>query len=56
MARLYEPLTLRNAPIKFVSRESAELAKYTANAFLAMKVTFIRTRYSPRKRRRIFCR
>ena len=41
MARLYEPLTLRNAPIKFVSRESAELAKYTANAFLAMKVTFI---------------
>ena len=41
MARLYKPLALRNAPITFVSRESAELAKYAANAFLAMKVTFI---------------
>ena len=41
MERLYQPLALRNAPILFVSRESAELAKYAANAFLAMKVTFI---------------
>jgi len=41
MRRLYEPLALRNAPIVFVSPESAELAKYAANAFLAMKVTFI---------------
>jgi UDPglucose 6-dehydrogenase len=41
MERLYEPLTLRNAPLVFVSRESAELAKYAANAFLAMKITFI---------------
>lgn len=41
MGRLYQPLALRNAPIMFVSRESAELAKYAANAFLAMKVTFI---------------
>ena len=41
MQRLYQPLALRNAPIVFVSPESAELAKYTANAFLAMKVTFI---------------
>ena len=41
MQRLYEPLALRNAPIVFVSRESAELAKYAANAFLAMKITFI---------------
>jgi UDPglucose 6-dehydrogenase len=41
MQRLYEPLALRNAPIGFVSPESAELAKYAANAFLAMKVTFI---------------
>jgi UDPglucose 6-dehydrogenase len=39
--RLYQPLALRNAPIVFVSPESAELAKYAANAFLAMKVTFI---------------
>jgi UDPglucose 6-dehydrogenase len=41
MRRLYQPLALRNAPIMFVSPESAELAKYAANAFLAMKVTFI---------------
>jgi len=41
MERLYKPLTLRNAPVLFVSRESAELAKYTANAFLAMKISFI---------------
>ncbi|MEM7191816.1 MAG: UDP-glucose/GDP-mannose dehydrogenase family protein [Pseudomonadota bacterium] len=41
MGQLYEPLALRNAPIMFVSRESAELAKYAANAFLAMKITFI---------------
>jgi UDPglucose 6-dehydrogenase len=41
MQRLYQPLALRNAPIVFVSPASAELAKYAANAFLAMKVTFI---------------
>ena len=41
MARLYKPLSLRNAPVVFVSRESAELAKYAANAFLAMKISFI---------------
>jgi UDPglucose 6-dehydrogenase len=41
MERVYEPLRLRNAPIIFVSRESAELAKYAANAFLAMKISFI---------------
>jgi UDPglucose 6-dehydrogenase len=41
MERLYQPLALRKAPIIFVSRESAELAKYAANAFLAMKITFI---------------
>jgi UDPglucose 6-dehydrogenase len=41
MQRLYQPLALRNAPIVFVSPESAELAKYAANAFLAMKVSFI---------------
>jgi UDPglucose 6-dehydrogenase len=41
MRRLYQPLALRNSPIVFVSPESAELAKYATNAFLAMKVTFI---------------
>ena len=41
LQHLYQPLALRNAPIVFVSPESAELAKYAANAFLAMKITFI---------------
>ncbi len=41
MERVYEPLRLRNAPILFTSRELAELAKYAANAFLAMKISFI---------------
>lgn len=41
MERVYEPLRLRSAPILFVARESAELAKYAANAFLAMKISFI---------------
>jgi UDPglucose 6-dehydrogenase len=41
MERVYEPLRIRNAPVMFVSRESAELAKYAANAFLAMKISFI---------------
>jgi UDPglucose 6-dehydrogenase len=41
MERVYEPLRLRSAPVIFVSRESAELAKYAANAFLAMKISFI---------------
>ena len=41
LERLYKPLSLRSAPVMFVSRESAELAKYAANAFLAMKISFI---------------
>jgi UDPglucose 6-dehydrogenase len=41
MLQLYHPVALRNAPIMFVDPESAELAKYAANAFLAMKITFI---------------
>ncbi len=41
MGNLYKPLTLRDAPVVFVDRESAELAKYAANAFLAMKISFI---------------
>ncbi len=41
MERLYKPLSLRHAPVIFVSRESAELAKYAANAFLALKISFI---------------
>jgi UDPglucose 6-dehydrogenase len=41
MERLYKPLAIRNSPVVFVSRESAELAKYAANAFLALKISFI---------------
>jgi len=41
MERLYKPLALRGSPVMFVERESAELAKYAANAFLAMKISFI---------------
>lgn len=41
MERLYQPLALREAPLMFVTRESAELAKYAANAFLALKISFI---------------
>ncbi len=38
---LYRPLYLIEAPIIFTSIETAELTKYAANSFLAMKVTFI---------------
>lgn len=41
LRRLYRPLYLIEAPILFTSLETAELIKYAANAFLAMKVTFI---------------
>ncbi len=41
LGTLYRPLYLIEAPILFTSIETAELTKYAANAFLAMKVTFI---------------
>jgi UDPglucose 6-dehydrogenase len=41
LRRLYRPLYLIEAPIVFTGTETAELTKYAANAFLAMKVTFI---------------
>jgi UDPglucose 6-dehydrogenase len=41
LRRLYRPLYLIEAPILFTSLESAELIKYAANAFLAMKISFI---------------
>ena len=41
MSELYRPLAERGVPVLFVSRESSEMAKYAANAFLAMKITFI---------------
>ncbi len=41
MAELYRPLNLNETPIMFTDRRTSELIKYAANAFLAMKVTFI---------------
>lgn len=41
MREVYRPLFLNESPILFVSRRSSELTKYAANAFLAVKITFI---------------
>lgn len=41
MRRIYRPLYLRETPMIMTSLENAEIIKYAANAFLAMKVTFI---------------
>jgi UDPglucose 6-dehydrogenase len=41
MREVYRPLYLNETPIVFTSRESSELIKYAANAFLATKITFI---------------
>jgi UDPglucose 6-dehydrogenase len=41
MRELYRPLFLNETPILFTERRTSELIKYAANAFLAMKITFI---------------
>ena len=41
MSDVYRPLFLREFPIVFTGLESAEMIKYAANAFLAVKITFI---------------
>jgi len=41
MNDIYRPLYLRDFPIVTTDLESAEMIKYAANAFLAMKITFI---------------
>ncbi len=41
MRDIYRPLSLNEAPLMFCERRSSELIKYAANAYLAMKVTFI---------------
>jgi UDPglucose 6-dehydrogenase len=41
MRQLYRPLFLNETPIIFTERRTSELIKYAANAFLAMKITFI---------------
>lgn len=41
MTEIYRPLFINQGPLVFVSRRTSELIKYAANAFLAMKITFI---------------
>src|SRR4030095_8042093 len=41
VTELYRPLYLNAAPMLFTGRRTAELIKYAANAFLALKITFI---------------
>jgi UDPglucose 6-dehydrogenase len=41
MSDVYRPLSLNQAPLFFTTRRSAETIKYAANAFLAMKISFI---------------
>ena len=41
MTEVYRPLYLNKAPLVFTGRRTAEMIKYAANAFLAMKITFI---------------
>jgi UDPglucose 6-dehydrogenase len=41
LERLYFPLVRSKSPLIFMSRRSAEISKYAANAFLATKISFI---------------
>jgi UDPglucose 6-dehydrogenase len=41
MTEVYRPLYLNQSPLLFTTRRASELIKYAANAFLAMKITFI---------------
>lgn len=41
MADLYAPYVRSGNPVYFMDNTSAEMAKYAANAFLAMKISFI---------------
>ncbi len=41
MTEVYRPLYLNKAPLMFTARRTSELIKYAANAYLAMKITFI---------------
>ncbi|NBA84480.1 nucleotide sugar dehydrogenase [Emticicia sp. CRIBPO] len=41
MEKLYAPLVRQGNPIIFMDERSAEMTKYAANAFLAMKITFM---------------
>ena len=41
MTEIYRPLFLNQSPLLFTDRRTSEVIKYAANAFLAMKITFI---------------
>jgi len=41
LADIYRPLNIRETPMVVTDLESAEMIKYAANAFLAIKITFI---------------
>lgn len=41
MRTLYKPFTKNGAPLLFMDNTSAEMTKYAANSFLAMKISFI---------------
>ena len=41
MSEIYKPINLNQPPLFFVDRRTSELVKYAANAFLAMKITYI---------------
>ena len=41
LKEIYRPLFLNRAPILITARRTAELTKYAANAFLAVKISFI---------------
>ncbi len=41
MREIYRPLYISETPILFTKRETAEITKYAANAFLATKISFI---------------
>ena len=41
MREVYRPVYLNEAPLFICERRTSELVKYAANAFLAMKITFI---------------
>ena len=41
LREVYRPLFLNQAPILFTGRRTAELIKYAANGFLAIKISFI---------------
>ena len=41
LRELYRPLNLNESPLLFTGRRTSELIKYAANAFLALKITYI---------------